>query len=180
MPKVTAARIAAIKANFETGDTFTETTLSDFIDALAEAAEAHTHTADGGDGSGTGDASALYARGAAVFSVPGDIEVSDDAAPSVCLTVDSTLVEIYAYVRTAPTGQGLRFDIKRNGTSLLDTPAYIEIAAGENTASRTTSFVSTSLSEDDRIDIDIDQVGSGDAGADLSVFVRVRQAVQDS
>jgi hypothetical protein len=56
MSKADGERIAAIKANFQTGDTLAETSFADLIDAIAEAAEAHQHLSTGGDGTGTGDA----------------------------------------------------------------------------------------------------------------------------
>ena len=59
MPKVDSTRIAALKALYQTGDTLTGTNLADFIDAVAEAAEAHEHISTGGDASGTGNAAPI-------------------------------------------------------------------------------------------------------------------------
>jgi adenosylcobinamide amidohydrolase len=59
MAKVNAARIAALKALYELGDTLTEQNFADLIDAIAEAAQEHEHVANGGPGTGTGNAFAV-------------------------------------------------------------------------------------------------------------------------
>jgi hypothetical protein len=75
-------------------------------------------------------------------------------------------------VLTAPTGANLIVDVNKNGTTIFTTQANRpEITAGSKTATSGAPDV-TSLSKNDAITIDVDQVGSTIAGADLSVMVR--------
>lgn len=84
-----------------------------------------------------------------------------------------TIVKVFAYAKTAPTGAALIFDINKNGTSIWNTtPANrIQIAAGANSGTQT-SFDTTSLAEGDTITIDIDQIGSTVAGQDITITLK--------
>ena len=82
---------------------------------------------------------------------------------------DMTIIGVQAKVLTAPTGASLIIDINKNGTTLYTTQANRPtIAAGETEVVAALPDV-VSLSEDDIISIDIDQVGSTVAGANLVV-----------
>jgi hypothetical protein len=59
MSKVDSSRVADLKARFELGDTLSEQSFADLIDAIAEAAQDHGHVASGGPGSGTGNAAPI-------------------------------------------------------------------------------------------------------------------------
>ena len=86
MSKVNSARITAIKANFEHSDVITEDNLADFIDAIAEAAQAHEHTASGGDGTGAGNAGPVAnLQSGTAAAKPANPEVGD-----VYLETDTT------------------------------------------------------------------------------------------
>lgn len=78
----------------------------------------------------------------------------------------------YACAKTAPTGAALIVDINRNGTSIFTTPK-LTIAAGSTCSTAVASasnFATTAaLSPLDRLTIDIDQIGSGAAGQDVTV-----------
>jgi hypothetical protein len=81
-----------------------------------------------------------------------------------------TLTGVYACVTTAPTGSALTVDVEKPaGTSLLSAVASIS-ASGFN-ASGTVSGGTQSISQGDRVSIDIDQIGSTIAGAGLKVFL---------
>jgi hypothetical protein len=56
MAKLDSSRVADLKARFELGDTLSEQSFADLIDAVAEAAQEHEHVSGGGAGSGTGNA----------------------------------------------------------------------------------------------------------------------------
>ena len=175
MSKVNDTRIAAIKANFQTGAKLTEANLADLIDAIAEAAQAHQHTPSGGDGSGTGDAGPIVVWKTLVFCVPGDLEVGASVAPSVLADEAMTIDKVYVYVQTAPQGAPIIVDVNKNGTTIFTNQANRpQIAAGSNEDESGTPDV-TSLSKNDRVDVDIDQVGSTTPGADLTVMVRCKQ-----
>lgn len=82
---------------------------------------------------------------------------------------DMTITGVQAKVLTAPTGASLIVDINVNGTSIYTTQANRPtIAAGETEVVAALPDV-VALSQDDIISIDIDQVGSTVAGANLVV-----------
>lgn len=89
-----------------------------------------------------------------------------------------TIVSATAYAKTAPTGQALIFDIHKNGTSIwASTQANrVQIAATANTGSQT-SFDTTSVTSGDYFTLDIDQIGSGTAGADVTVQLRIEEEI---
>lgn len=81
------------------------------------------------------------------------------------------LSAVRASVTTAPTGSTIIVDINVNGTSIFTTN-LLSIDAGEKTsvtAATAANITTTSLSSDDEISIDIDQVGSTVAGAGLKI-----------
>lgn len=97
--------------------------------------------------------------------------------------------EIFAYVRTAPTGAAINIDINLarftsnvpEGTyawgasaTLLGATFSIAISANGGSTSAIALGTTPHLNKYDRLDIDLDQVGSGTAGADLSVFVKFK------
>ena len=79
-----------------------------------------------------------------------------------------TLTEVKAFVSTAPTGAALTLQVTEGGTGKDLTSSAVSISASANTAS-TTSFSDSSLAEDAVIGIDIDQIGSTEAGKGLKV-----------
>lgn len=86
-----------------------------------------------------------------------------------------TIQSVRATVATAPTGgsNGVRIDINKNGTSIFgSTGSQPTIAPGTNSA-RVTSFATTTVADGEYLTLDVDTVGSTQAGADLSVQVVV-------
>ena len=82
---------------------------------------------------------------------------------------DLTIIGVKAKVLTAPTGANLIVDININGTSIYTTQANRPtIADGENSVVADLPDDVT-ITQDDIITIDIDQVGSTVAGANLIV-----------
>lgn len=84
-----------------------------------------------------------------------------------------TLTSVKASVTTAPTDATLNVDINKTGTgSILSTVITIDASEKTSTTAATPPVISTSsLSADDEITIDIDQVGSTIAGAGLKVYL---------
>lgn len=76
-------------------------------------------------------------------------------------------------VGTAPTGQSLIVDVNKNGTTLYTTQGRRPTVAAAATTSTSSGVPdgATTLASGDVIKVDIDQVGSGTAGSDLSVTV---------
>jgi hypothetical protein len=86
-----------------------------------------------------------------------------------------TIDKVYVYVQTAPVGAAIIVDVNKNGTTIFTTQANRpQIAAGANADESGTPDV-TSLAKNDRVDVDIDQVGSTTPGAVLTVMVRCKQ-----
>jgi hypothetical protein len=82
-----------------------------------------------------------------------------------------TLTAVRASVTTAPTGAEIIVDINESGTTILSTK--LTINAGEKTSTTATPAVisDSSLADDAEMTIDIDQIGSGTAGAGLKVYL---------
>lgn len=91
---------------------------------------------------------------------------------------DGTILGVSARAGTGPTGADLIFDVNKNGTTIFTTQANRpKIVAGSlSTASEVTNMDVTSFVAGDYISIDIDQVGSTIAGADVTVVIRYRDA----
>lgn len=81
---------------------------------------------------------------------------------------------VRASVGTAPTGASIICDLNKNGTTIFSTQANRPtIAASGFTSGRVTTMDVTSVAAGDYLTLDIDQIGSTVAGADLSVTVTV-------
>jgi hypothetical protein len=85
-----------------------------------------------------------------------------------------TLTAVKATVTTAPVGSALIVDINEAGTTLLSTKLSIDDGEKTSATAATPAVISDSaLANDAEITIDIDQVGSGTAGAGLKVYLYV-------
>jgi hypothetical protein len=85
-----------------------------------------------------------------------------------------TLTAVKATVTTAPVGSALVVDINEAGTTLLSTKLSIDDGEETSSTAATPAVISDSaLANDAEITIDIDQVGSGTAGAGLKVTLYV-------
>lgn len=87
-----------------------------------------------------------------------------------------TITKAWASVRTAPTTQALIVDINKNGTSIWNATQAnrLQIAAAVTTGTQT-SFDTTALAAGDYLDLDVDQVGSGTLGSDLTITLETSQ-----
>jgi hypothetical protein len=129
-----------------------------------------TVTVSGGTSTGT-----FIQHSQAVLTVGGVLS-STGVKPLRIYTPDvasgATIEEIYVAVNTAPASTALRVRVLKGGSTIFSGTDYIEVSLGSNTASRTTNFVSTSLSKNDYFTIEIVQ---GDSTAsDLSVHIRYK------
>jgi hypothetical protein len=85
-----------------------------------------------------------------------------------------TLTAVKATLTTAPVGSALIVDINEAGTSVLSTKLSIDDGEKTSATAATPAVISDSaLADDAEITIDIDQVGSGTAGAGLKVSLYV-------
>jgi hypothetical protein len=85
-----------------------------------------------------------------------------------------TFVKMRVSAGTAPTGAAIIVDMNIGGTTVFSTQANRpQVAAGANTGT-TVTFNTTTIADGSYLTIDIDQIGSTIAGADLTVQVWVR------
>jgi hypothetical protein len=111
------------------------------------------------------------------FAVTGTLTTGTDKAPTLLAPCTLTITKVKLVVKTAPTGAAIIVDVNKNGTTIFTTQANRpQIAIGATTGDSGTPDV-TSLAEGDKLTIDIDQVGSGTAGADLTIEVVSEQSV---
>lgn len=108
-----------------------------------------------------------------VWTIPSFLYTGTSVPPVLVATQSLTISKWYLNVKTAPTDADLIIDINKNGTSIWNTTQAnrAKITAG-NTSGSGTSFDTTSLVEGDVLTIDIDQVGSTVAGADLTITLK--------
>lgn len=112
------------------------------------------------------------------------IPVGDEITPLIAGTniirfrmlVPADLLAVRAAVNDAPTGSPLIVDINEAGASVLSTKLSIDASETTSTTAAVAAVISDSdLADDAVISIDIDQVGSGTAGAGLKVSLYVRR-----
>ena len=81
-----------------------------------------------------------------------------------------TLTGVRASVTTAPVGADLVVDVNEGGTSVLSTEISIDDGDKTSVGSATPPVISDSaIADDAEITVDIDQIGSGTAGAGLKI-----------
>ena len=120
-----------------------------------------------------GDQITIVANSGFGIVLSGEAETGTNIIPSrYYLPVGGTITKIIAYAKTAPTGSDLIIDVNINGSTILDS-SKVTIPASSNSVT-VTSFASDSFAADDYLTIDIDQVGSSNAGEDilLSFYVQ--------
>ena len=119
--------------------------------------------------------------------VSGTLAVGDSV--SVAVPFDAEVVAVTGAVKTAPVGADLLFSIRKNGTAVAATETTIAAGAtvattvkappgvtpGQNVITPTVNDQTTlvSLVDADVVDVDVTQVGSTTAGADLVVTLHL-------
>ena len=107
------------------------------------------------------------------FTLPGTAIAGENKTCSFIVPFNFTITKAYAYARTVPTGAALIFDIIKNGTSIWHTNPgnRLQITSSQNMGIQT-NFDTTTFAELDIIDIDLVQIGSSIAGADITVEIK--------
>ena len=110
------------------------------------------------------------------FSIQGTLATGADVIPRLIFPHGGTIIRVDASVVTAPTGAAIRVDLENQGAnSIFDTNDYVEIAAAATEGNSTDMEATHSvLAAGDYLTVDVDQVGSTIAGADLSVSIEMR------
>jgi hypothetical protein len=109
------------------------------------------------------------------FYVGEDQEVATRLA-AIIVPLSLTITEVRALVGTAPVGADLIVDVNKNGTTIFTTQGNRPTIADGNTSDTSGTPDVTALAVGDVLSIDVDQIGSGTAGADLSVTVICEEA----
>lgn len=89
----------------------------------------------------------------------------------------ATIIDVRAYLETAPVGSSFIVDVNKNGISIFTTQANRPTVLAAANASSTTPPDVLSLSGGDRLSFDVDQIGSGTAGSDLTVSVTIKRMI---
>ena len=82
-----------------------------------------------------------------------------------------TIASVRANAGTAPTGQALIADVLINGVSIFTGPSPLSIAGGTHTSGKITAMTTTVIAAGQFFTVDVSQVGSGVAGADVTVQI---------
>jgi hypothetical protein len=116
-----------------------------------------------------------------IMPVSGTLSVGTNSSFAFPMQTDvskpPTVVSCAVRVKTAPTGQSIKVDFNKNGTTIFSNQSNRpEIAVSTNLSDDKTPDITT-MAQDDVFTIDIDQVGSTIAGADLVAVIKVKQEV---
>lgn len=122
------------------------------------------------------DAGTIYEiaenRPAFVATLVGTLVTGSNLTPILPVHRDLEIIKAFAVVKTAPTGADIIIDINKNGTSIWNaTQANRLRITATNSSGSETDFDTTTLSEDDSLTFDIDQIGSTIGGADISIYL---------
>ncbi len=104
------------------------------------------------------------------YSVAGTLSTGS-GSPRLYFGQDVTIRRIHASVGTAPVGASVIVDVNKNGTTIFTTQANRPTIAVSTYYDISNQPDVTSLSSTDYLTIDIDQVGSTTAGANLVVLI---------
>jgi hypothetical protein len=123
--------------------------------------------------SGGGDI--LYVPRTYVWFISGNVATGTEQGPTFRLKRVTTVEDVELHVKTAPTGASLIVDINEGGAALFSTRP--EIDAGATTEDDNHVFSDTELAAGAELTLDVDQVGSGTPGADLTVLLHCKEAL---
>jgi len=110
-----------------------------------------------------------------VWFVKGTVAVGTEQGATFRMKRATTVEDVELHVKTAPTGAALIVDINEAGTTLFATKPEIDISG--TTEDNNHAFSDTALAAAAELTMDVDQVGSTVAGADLTVLLHVKEAV---
>jgi len=106
------------------------------------------------------------------FTIVGTLTTGNDKVPAIIIPKSLTIEKIYAYVKTPPVGSSILIDINLNGSTIWETQGNrVEIEAEANLGT-SSNFDIASLTEEDIITVDVDQIGSSTAGVDLTLEIK--------
>ena len=110
-----------------------------------------------------------------VWFIKGALATGTEQGSTFRLKRAVTVEDVELHVKTAPTGATLIVDINEDGTTLFSTKPEIDISGTSEDDNH--AFSDTSLAAGAELTMDVDQVGSTVAGADLTVLLHCKEAV---
>lgn len=117
-------------------------------------------------------ASALGGQRQFIFNSPGTLSVGANPLIYPNATSYVYIVEkVFLIVGTAPTGADLIVDIHKNGTTIFTTQSNRPVISAGETVGYSATIDDDMWFNDDYLTMEIDQIGSSVAGADLTVAV---------
>lgn len=125
-----------------------------------------------GTGAGTSSWDALTINRAFGFSLPGQMIVANDTSWNPVSPQALTVLKLWAHVKTAPTGASLIVQIYNITQAKVVAPVTIAISG---TDANTTTITNAAIAAGDVLRLDVTQVGSTVAGADLTLVVECSQ-----
>ncbi len=106
------------------------------------------------------------------FSVPGDLTVDPGVFRIYNLTGRAlTINRVHIAVNTAPTGAAILVDVHENGVTIFTNQANRPTIAIAAFTGETTTIDADSWADGNYLQVDVDQIGSTIAGADLTITV---------
>jgi hypothetical protein len=110
--------------------------------------------------------------GQALFTVEGSLSIGAKNIRLPNMTGRTlTISKVYLIVGTEPDGDDLICDIHKNGTTIFTTQSNRPTITDGNSEGSTTTIEVPSWADGEYLTLEIDQVGSGTAGADLTVAI---------
>lgn len=117
-------------------------------------------------------------RGSFLWTVSGNLVVAANQGFGRRVSaVSLELTGVYLEVDTGPTGAALIVDINKNGNTIFTTRPQIDDGFTTGGASAVFNASPLTLTTNDKLTLDIDQVGSTVAGANLAVYLRAKQKI---
>lgn len=110
-----------------------------------------------------------------VWFVKGTVATGTEQGATFRIKRTTTVEDVEMHVKTAPTGAALIVDINDGGTTIFSTEPEIDISG--TTEDDNHAFSDTSLAATTELTMDVVQVGSTIAGADLTVLLHVKELV---
>lgn len=113
----------------------------------------------------------------APFYQGGVLAVATGKAKFIVPPGNWTISSVTGIINTANTGASVLVDVNKNGTTIFGTQSNrLTIPVSTTTVQTSGTASVTSLTGGDVLSVDIDQVGSTIAGADLSVQIALTRA----
>jgi len=109
-----------------------------------------------------------------VYTYPGTLAVNNTGPRIPIPALGFEIENVAIQVRTAPTGASLIVDVNKNGSTIFTTGKPTIAASDTQDLTSTPTTNPTVCVTGDYLTVDIDQVGSTVAGADLVVLIEGR------